>query len=118
MCYDFSPYILAADGSQPAAVEAVGVSSFNVGLSSFRVEGGDTFDQRSVEFMFQDDNIPNLESLQKEGESGKHHKVPFLKIGQHGVADDFVDTKHNEKPCEGNPSGLTFRTDLHKVSLI
>ena len=60
---DFSPDGIPADGSQATTVEAIGASPFDVGLSSFRVERSDAFDQRPVELVLENDGVPNFESL-------------------------------------------------------
>ena len=63
MCDDFPLDGIPADGSQAAAIKAVGVSSLDVGLSSSGVERSDAFDQCPVELVLKDDDVPNFESL-------------------------------------------------------
>ncbi len=94
---DFSPDGIPANGSQATAVEAVGASSLNVNLGSFRVERSDAFDQCPVELVFKNDGVPNFESLQKEGNRSQYDEIPILKVGRHRVAGDFVDAKHRKK---------------------
>ena len=86
---DFPPNGIAADRAQTQAAQAVGVGAFDVGLSSLGVERSDAFDQGSVEFVIENDIVPNFEVIQKEGDRGEYHKVPFLKVRQHRVAGDF-----------------------------
>ena len=100
MCDDFPPNVLAVDCTQAAAVEAIGLSAFYVGLSSFRVERCDAFDQCPVEFVIEDNDIPNFDAFQKEGEGGDHHEIPFPKVWRHRAASDFVDAKHNKNPAK------------------
>ena len=93
MCDDFPPDGAAAYRPQAGAVEAIWASTLNISLSRFGVEGCDALDQRPVESVFEDDHIPRFETIQKEGDSGKYHEVPFLKVGRHGVAGDFMNAE-------------------------
>jgi len=94
MCDDFPPDGITADRAQAQTAQAVGVGAFDVGLSSLGVEGCDALDQCPVELVIENDIVPNFESIQKEGDRGEYHEVPFLKVRQHRVASDFENAEH------------------------
>jgi len=55
-------------------------------------------------FVVKDDRVPNFQTIQKEGNCGKHHEIPFSEVRRHGVANDLMDTKHCIKQSsEGLP---------------